>query len=142
MNRANTLFTLHSQMTSADFGYPVQFRCHGFYAPKYFKIIWLSHILALSVTDECYSRNASCTLILISTFFFINSIFHSNAWEKRQHSKRLSSFGVCLLHPLRIIQDYILHENIQTKHYICIFNTGKVRNMYLFCILNVIFHLH
>jgi len=35
------------------------------------KIIWLSNILVLSVPDESYSRNASCALNLISTFFFI-----------------------------------------------------------------------
>ena len=31
-------------------------------------IIWLSNILALSVPDEGYSRNASCAINLISTF--------------------------------------------------------------------------
>jgi hypothetical protein len=36
----------------------------GFLAPKDFKIIWFSNPLALSVhvTDEGYSRNASCTI--------------------------------------------------------------------------------
>ena len=33
----------------------------SFLAPKDFKIIWLSNILTLSVADEGYSRNASCT---------------------------------------------------------------------------------
>ena len=33
-----------------------------------FEIIWLSHILALSVHDEGYSRTASCALNWISTF--------------------------------------------------------------------------
>jgi len=37
-------------------------------APKDFKIILLSNILALSVPDEGYSRNVSCALNLISTF--------------------------------------------------------------------------
>jgi hypothetical protein len=34
----------------------------GFLAPNNF--IWLSNILSLSVPDEGYSRNASCTLNL------------------------------------------------------------------------------
>jgi hypothetical protein len=33
------------------------FRSFNFLAPKYFKIVWLSNILALSVPDEGYSRN-------------------------------------------------------------------------------------
>jgi len=32
--------------------------------------IWLSHVLALSVPDERYSRSVSCALILIFTFLF------------------------------------------------------------------------
>jgi hypothetical protein len=34
------------------------------------KTIWLSNILALSVHNEGYSRNGSCALNLISTFYF------------------------------------------------------------------------
>ena len=36
-------------------------------SPKDLKIIWLSNILALSVPDECYSRNVLFALNLIST---------------------------------------------------------------------------
>jgi len=42
-------------MTLADFCYSV--RSFGFLAPKDFKIIWLSNILALSVPDEGFSKN-------------------------------------------------------------------------------------
>ena len=37
----------------------------GFHAPKH---IWPSNILKLSVPHECYSRNETCTLNLISVF--------------------------------------------------------------------------
>jgi hypothetical protein len=57
----------------------ILFQLLGFLAPKDFHIIWLSNILALSVPDEGFSGNASCVLILISTFyiliFYIISIF-------------------------------------------------------------------
>jgi hypothetical protein len=41
---------------------------HGLLAPKDFENIWLSNLLIMSVPDEGYSRNVSCTLNLISTF--------------------------------------------------------------------------
>jgi hypothetical protein len=41
----------------------------SYFAPKDFKIIWLSNILTLNVPDECYSSNMSCTLTLISYIF-------------------------------------------------------------------------
>jgi hypothetical protein len=44
------------------------FKRWGFLALRDFKIIWLSNILALSVPDEGYSRNAPYALNLISTF--------------------------------------------------------------------------
>jgi hypothetical protein len=40
-------------------------------------IIWLSHLSILSVPDEVYSRNASCTLNLKSTFLLINYKIHN-----------------------------------------------------------------
>jgi hypothetical protein len=43
----------------------------GFLAAKDFLIIWLSNSLAVSAPDKYYSRNASCTLNLISTLLFI-----------------------------------------------------------------------
>jgi hypothetical protein len=55
----------------ADFGYSVY--ALGFLAPKVYKIIWHSNILALSVHDEGYFRNALCALNLISTFFWQES---------------------------------------------------------------------
>jgi len=48
--------------------FAILFRSFGFLAPKDLKIIWFSNILALSVPDEGYSRNAWCALNLISTF--------------------------------------------------------------------------
>jgi hypothetical protein len=42
----------------------------GVLPPKDYKIIWLSNILALIVSDKAYSRNASCTLNLISMFLY------------------------------------------------------------------------
>jgi len=48
-------------VTLADFGYPV-FRHFGFLARKLFKIIWFANLSTLGVSDEGYSRNASCAL--------------------------------------------------------------------------------
>ena len=48
---------------------------HGLLAPKDFKNIWLSNLLIMSVPDEGYSRNVSCTLNLISTFLIQTNIF-------------------------------------------------------------------
>jgi len=42
----------------------------GFLAPKDCKIIWLSSLLALSVHDESYSRNASCAINVISVILY------------------------------------------------------------------------
>ena len=36
--------------------------------PKNFNVIWLSHIVALTVPDKGYFINRSCALNLISTF--------------------------------------------------------------------------
>jgi hypothetical protein len=58
-------------VTVADFGYSVY--ALGFLAPKDYNIIWHSNILALSVHDEGYFRNALCALNLISTFFWQES---------------------------------------------------------------------
>ena len=47
-------------MTLAEFGYSViLLRAFGFLAPKDCKIIWLSDILALSISDEGYSLSIS-----------------------------------------------------------------------------------
>ena len=46
----------------------ILFGSFGFHATKYFKMIWLFNIRELSVTDEGYSRHASCALNLISMF--------------------------------------------------------------------------
>jgi len=56
-----------------NWGYPVE--DFALLAFKHFKIIWLSNLLTTSVPDECYSRNASCTLNYISTFFFFFFLF-------------------------------------------------------------------
>ena len=56
-------------MILADVCYPL-FRPFGFSSLKYFEIIWVSDLSTLSVPEESYSRNASCALNLISTFFF------------------------------------------------------------------------
>jgi hypothetical protein len=42
-------------------------RPFGFLAPKHFKIIWLSNILTLNISDEGYSRNTLCALNAIYT---------------------------------------------------------------------------
>ena len=49
----------------------ILFRPLGLLASKTFKIIWLSNLSTLSVHDEAYSRNSSCTLNLISTFVLL-----------------------------------------------------------------------
>ena len=59
----------------------ILFMPFGFIAPKDFTIVCLSNILVSSIFDEGYSRNESCTLNLISTFWlpcncFILQIFH------------------------------------------------------------------
>ena len=46
----------------------ILFRLVGFLAPKDLQFILLSNLSILSVPDERYSRKASCTLNLISTF--------------------------------------------------------------------------
>jgi hypothetical protein len=46
-------------------------RCFGLFAPKTFKIIWLSDLSTLSVPDEDYYRNTSCELNLISTYLLL-----------------------------------------------------------------------
>jgi hypothetical protein len=47
-------------VTLAEFGYSViLLRAFGFLAPKDCKIIWLSIILALSISDEGYSLSIS-----------------------------------------------------------------------------------
>ena len=48
----------------------ILFKPFGFLAPKDFKMIWLSNIMALSVLDEGYSRYALSGLNLISKFLF------------------------------------------------------------------------
>ena len=57
-----TQFIPHAQVTIADFGYPV--KALWLSTPKYFGIICRSNLLSLSVPDECYSRNASCALLM------------------------------------------------------------------------------
>ena len=42
----------------------------SFMLPYTIKVIWLSNILALSVLDDGFSRNAPCALDLISMFLF------------------------------------------------------------------------
>ena len=48
----------------------ILFRPFGLLARKTSKIIWLSNLSILSVSDEGYSRNALCALNLISTFYY------------------------------------------------------------------------
>jgi len=43
----------------------------GLVAPKNFRIISLSNILTMNVADEGYSKNASCALNKLSTFYFL-----------------------------------------------------------------------
>jgi hypothetical protein len=60
-------FFSHQQSAIFD----ILFMSCGFLAAKDFLIIWPSNILAVSAPDKYYSRNASCTLNLISTLLFI-----------------------------------------------------------------------
>ena len=53
----------------------IPFKAYGLRGLKTFKIIWFSNISTLIVPDEGYSRNVSCTLILISTFLLSWCIF-------------------------------------------------------------------
>lgn len=58
-----------------------------FTLPKYLKIIWLFNLfLTLSITDEGYSRNMSCTLNLIHCiyFFFIGKLIIGETDKKLQ----------------------------------------------------------
>ena len=44
---------------------------YWFHSPDDFYVTWLSNILAVCVPDECYSRNTSCALNLISRFLLM-----------------------------------------------------------------------
>ena len=71
-------------MTLSDFGY------RDVDAPKYFKIFWLSNLLAFTVPDEGYFRNALCALSLISMFLFNSDdqqILKTNHHLSLQHKK-------------------------------------------------------
>ena len=48
--------------------FPTKCKYHNIQFSLKASIIWISNILALSVDDEGYSRNASCALSIISTF--------------------------------------------------------------------------
>ena len=48
--------------------FPTKCKYHNIQFSLKASIIWISNILALSVPDEGYSRNASCALSMISTF--------------------------------------------------------------------------
>ena len=48
--------------------FPTKCKYHNIQFSLKASIIWISNILALSVDDEGYSRNASCALRIISTF--------------------------------------------------------------------------
>ena len=48
--------------------FPTKCKHHNIQFSLKASIIWISNILALSVDDEGYSRNASCALNIISTF--------------------------------------------------------------------------
>ena len=55
--------------TRVTFALLFLFRLFDLLAPKDFKIIWLSNLLIMSVPDKGYSREVSCILNVISTFF-------------------------------------------------------------------------
>jgi hypothetical protein len=57
----------------------------GFIAPKHLIIAWLSNLLILSVADEGYYRNESCTLNFISTFLFC---LYCNKMKKKYYTVR------------------------------------------------------
>jgi hypothetical protein len=50
----------------------ISLRSFGFLAPKHFKIIWLSKILALSIYNEGYFRNEQCALNVTYTLLLYN----------------------------------------------------------------------
>jgi hypothetical protein len=63
--------------------------------PKYLKIIWLFNLfLTLSITDEGYSRNMSCTLNLIHCiyFCFIGKLIIGETDKKWQEFWMIESF--------------------------------------------------
>ena len=51
----------------------ILFRPFGFHVPKYFKIIWLSNILVLSVLHEDCSRNVLCARTTFNIYVFIRT---------------------------------------------------------------------
>ena len=78
-----TLINLPSQMKSGDtcvlnyimLQWPLMLlllRPFGFLALKDLYNIWLSHVLALYVSDEGYSRGKLCWLMSIFTLIFLN----------------------------------------------------------------------
>jgi hypothetical protein len=51
--------------------FAILFMPFDFHAPKYFKIIWLSNRLTLSVPDEDYPRNVRNVFILLFVYVII-----------------------------------------------------------------------
>ena len=68
----------------------ILFRLFGFVAPSTFKIISLSNLSILCVTDEGYYRSASCALYLIFTLLLQywpikNEILQQMRWFQFSH---------------------------------------------------------
>ena len=60
-------------------------------APKDFHIIWFSNILALSVPEEGYYRNMSCTLTLVSMFLLLSLGRYLCWWTISTRGNHMSS---------------------------------------------------
>ena len=72
--------------TTADFGYSSIYVIFGFHAPKDFKIIWLSNILALSVTWwRLFQKRVVRTKLDIYVFITWNTI-QSEVWYIRRYN--------------------------------------------------------
>jgi len=64
-------------------------------SPKDFYVIWLSGLSIVSLPDECYCRNASYTLNLVSTFLsnkHLDKLPHKNILSRHDHHRMVVGF--------------------------------------------------
>ena len=85
----NHPFTKKSNMLGALNWWPwpvfaILFRPFGLFAPKIFEIIWFSNLLTLSIPNEGYSRNVSCTLNWMSMLLYTCTQQQSNSKINKQ----------------------------------------------------------
>ena len=105
-------FTFSFLCVFFQFLYVVRYFCLRFLCFVF--VSWLSNLSILSVPDEGYSRNALCTLNLISTFYY----YH---W--------VNTTGVGLLVPEGIIRPIVIASALTwLNRYMCYWNLQFLNN--------------